>query len=142
MLPSPTLLCFLILFFSILHSSFSYSGAVLLSCLLLSRSPTFLGATLSPIRALLRTDSPNRTLLLLLSYSYSLTTYWLLARILLLLLFYSFGLIRILSAPSLLFLLEYSPSVYSDFPATIPFLFSYSYSSFPFLQGVGIEVGQ
>ena len=71
-----------------------------------------------------------------------LSYYWFLARILLLLLFYSFGLIRILSAPSLLFLLEYSPSVYSDFPATIPFLFSYSYSSFPFLQGVGIEVGQ
>ena len=70
-----------------------------------------------------------------------LSYYWFLARILLLLLFYSFGLIRILSAPSLLFLLDYSPSVYSYSPATIPFLFSYSYSSFPFLQGVGIEVG-
>ena len=139
MLPSPTLLCFLTLLF------YSPLLILLLWCcptLLLAAVPfAYFLATLSPIRALLRTDSPNRTLLLLLSYSYSLTTYWLLARILLLLLFYSFGLIRILSAPSLLFLLEYSPSVYSDFPATIPFLFSYSYSSFPFLQGVGIEVG-
>ena len=105
--------------------------------LLLSHSPAVLFSLLSaysPTPALLSTHSPTPTLLLLLSYS------WFHTRTLLLLLFYSFAVIRILPALSLLFPLDYSST------PTLSQLFSYSYSSsyssFPLLQGVGIEVGQ
>ena len=116
-------------FFPILHSSFSCSPAVPLSC-----CPVLLLSAYSPTPALLTTHSPIPTLLLLLSYS------WFHTRTLLLLLFYSFAVTRILPALSLLFPLDYS-----SIP-TLSQLFSYSYSSsyssFPLLQGVGIEVGQ
>ena len=110
-------------------SSFSCTPAVPPSC-----CPVLLLSAYSPTPALLTTHSPIPTLLLLLSYS------WFHTRTLLLLLFYSFAVIRILPALSLLFPLDYS-----SIP-TLSQLFSYSYSSsyssFPLLQGVGIEVGQ
>ena len=119
-------------FFPILHSSFSCSPAVPLSC-----SPVLLLSAYSPTPALLTTHSPIPTLLLLLPCS------WFHTRTLLLLLFYSFAVIRILPALSLLFPLDYSD--YSSIPTLsqlLSYSYSSSYSSFPLLQGVGIEVGQ